>query len=260
MFQGTAYYYAKYRLPYPQKLVDDLRVRTKITGKGQLLDLACGTGRVALSLFPYFNEVWAVDCEPEMIAVGSAIAKQQRIENFHWITSKAEELEISPESLELITIGEAFHRLNQPLIIKRSLEWLIPGYYIATMGCYGITRGIEAWQVILRQVIREWTSEKSVANSKTQQKLIQMRGANHEQKMFEAFGFRDIKTYEFSYPYTWTLDSIIGNLYSTSNYSKQLLGNKKEFEAHLKSALLAYNLEGYYPQIVSFYYTLAKKP
>ena len=36
-------------------------------------------------------------------------------------------VDASPESFELITIGEAFHRLDQRLIAERAMEWLAPG-------------------------------------------------------------------------------------------------------------------------------------
>ena len=69
-FVGTARYYSQYRPPYPRELWEDLRQRTGLTGKGRLLDIGCGPGRVALALSPYFDEVWAVDPELEMINEG----------------------------------------------------------------------------------------------------------------------------------------------------------------------------------------------
>jgi ubiquinone/menaquinone biosynthesis C-methylase UbiE len=70
LFKGTARCYARYRAPPPRELLDDLLVRARIGEHGRLLDLACGPGRVALPVSPAFAEVWAVDQEPEMIAVG----------------------------------------------------------------------------------------------------------------------------------------------------------------------------------------------
>jgi SAM-dependent methyltransferase len=46
LYQGTAEYYDRYRLPYPQALIEDLIARTGVCGQGRLLDLACGTGRL----------------------------------------------------------------------------------------------------------------------------------------------------------------------------------------------------------------------
>src|SRR6266542_2968487 len=48
-FAGTATYYLRYRVPYPEALLLDLVERTGVTGEGRVLDLACGPGRVALA-------------------------------------------------------------------------------------------------------------------------------------------------------------------------------------------------------------------
>src|SRR5579871_1563527 len=63
-FVGTARYYARYRVPYPSTLMQDLVRRAGVTGQGRLLDLACGPGRVAFALAGYFQEIWAIDQEP----------------------------------------------------------------------------------------------------------------------------------------------------------------------------------------------------
>ena len=133
-FAGTAEYYARYRVPYPKTLLDDVRKQAKVTGSGRLLDLACGPGRVALPLSPYFGEAWAVDQEPEMIEVGRAAARRLGVTNLRWTVGRAEDVAAAPGSFELITVGEAFHRLDQPLIAKRALARLAPGCCLVTMG------------------------------------------------------------------------------------------------------------------------------
>jgi ubiquinone/menaquinone biosynthesis C-methylase UbiE len=83
-FAGTAEAYARFRVPYPQLLIDHLRTRAGITGEGRLLDLACGTGQVALALAPHFSEVWALDREAEMLEVGRREAAARGFENVVW--------------------------------------------------------------------------------------------------------------------------------------------------------------------------------
>ena len=109
-FAGAARYYAQYRVPYPQEMIDDLRMRAGITGRGRLLDLGCGPGRVALPLSPYFSEVWAIDREPEMIEVGREEAGRLGTTNLRWMVGRAEDLMAPPGSFELITAGEAWYR------------------------------------------------------------------------------------------------------------------------------------------------------
>src|SRR5262249_9733588 len=73
------------RPPYPPALFDDLRARVPICGSTRLLDVACGTGQVALALAADVGEVWAVDQEPESVAFGREKAGRLGIRNIHWV-------------------------------------------------------------------------------------------------------------------------------------------------------------------------------
>jgi SAM-dependent methyltransferase len=67
LYQGTAGYYEQFRLPYPDAMIADLARRAVPSGRGRLLDLACGTGQLAFPLRDRFTDVWAVDAEPGML-------------------------------------------------------------------------------------------------------------------------------------------------------------------------------------------------
>ncbi len=117
-FAGTAMAYLRHRPPYPKPLLDDLLARMAGRKATALLDLACGPGRVVLDLAAAFDTVWAIDLEPEMIEVGKHEAARRGIGHINWLVGRAEDLELAPSSLDLITIGEAFHRLDQPVIAR----------------------------------------------------------------------------------------------------------------------------------------------
>ena len=68
VFRGTAWYYARYRPGYPPALIQRLAVAAKLDGRSRVLDLACGTGPIAIPLAGYVAEVVAVDREPGMLA------------------------------------------------------------------------------------------------------------------------------------------------------------------------------------------------
>ena len=260
-FAGTAQYYVRYRVPYPQELIDDLKKRTGITGRGMLLDLACGSGRVALRMHPYFREVWAIDLEPEMIDVGREEAKRYGVKNMRWIVGKAEDVEVPPNSFELITIGEAFHRLDQKLIAKRAIEWLLPGHFLAAIGCYSIWSGKEPWQCIIAEKVRKWTSRRAAAAPVDTNQPKPGSSLDHIRSVLHDAGFEDVENYSFVHPNVWTVDSIVGNLYSTSRCSRKILGDSiDEFEADLKRALLSHDSSGRYHENMRFGYTLARKP
>jgi SAM-dependent methyltransferase len=149
-FAGTATYYARYRVPYPVGLLQDLIARAGLTGKGRLLDLACGPGRIALALAAFFREVSAIDREAEMVEVGQHEATQRGVHNIIWMVGKAEDLQAPPASCALITIGEAFHRLDQQRVATHTLQWLQPGGCVAILGGYGLISGTEPWATYCR--------------------------------------------------------------------------------------------------------------
>ena len=56
LYRGSAGYYDRYRLPYPEAMIADLVRRAEVSGRGRLLDLACGTGQLAFPLRSWFCE------------------------------------------------------------------------------------------------------------------------------------------------------------------------------------------------------------
>ena len=259
-FAGTATYYARYRVPYPQALLKHLAERAGVTGEGRLLDLACGPGRVALALVSSFREVWAIDLEPEMIEVGQKEAAQQGVNTITWTVGKAEDVQAPSAWFELITIGEAFHRLDQQLVAKQTLQWLQAGCCLASLGSYGVMEGKEPWQRIVAGIARHWTSRASPSGGGSVQPQPGS-GPEHYELVLRETGFEDVASYQFVEGHDWTIETIIGNLYSTSFCSKNVLGDNSEaFEAELKAALLAHDPSGHYRETMRFGYTIGRKP
>ncbi len=259
-FVGTAAYYARYRVPYPQNLLHDLIRRTNVTGQGRLLDLASGPGRVALAISSSFRDVWAVDREPEMIEVGKAEAMRRGVSNVTWTLGRAEDLRAPADSFELITIGEAFHRLDQRFIAARSLRWLNSGSCLAVIGCSDILSGREAWQRVAVSVAERWTRHAFPSGWATSSAGAS-RGTNNVKQVLTAAAFEDVLSYSFVEPYDWTVDAIIGYLHSTSVCSRRILaGNLPAFDSELRSELHALNSTGIFHERIRFGYTLGRKP
>jgi len=259
-FVGTAQYYAQYRLPYPQSLLGDLRSRARITGEGQLLDLGCGPGRVALALAPFFHEVWAVDPEQEMIDVGREKARECSATNLRWVVGRAEDVQAPPSFFELITIGEAFHRLDQQIVTRRALEWLQPGRSLAILWYVNFWRGYEQWKSVVGEVVFKWTGRRSGTRSSVKSEPVTQQSPTFKEVLLAA-GFESVESYEFRTPHVWTLDSLVGYLHSTSGVSKRVLGEKAEaFGVDLRQTLLAYDPCGQYEETATFGYLLGNRP
>jgi SAM-dependent methyltransferase len=256
LYREAAPYYAQYRVPYPGELLDDVRARAQITGAGRLLDLACGTGEVALALATDFRQVWAVDQEPEMVALGRAKAQRSGATNLLWRVGRAEEVAAPPHSFELITIGAAFHRLDRPLIARRALEWLPPGRCLALLGSNSVWTGQEVWQALAAAVMEKWIGD---ARRGGHGEPDQPRQTHAE--VLQAAGFEDLAEYHFPTAHVWTVDTLLGYLHSTAVASPSVLGARREpFAADVRRALLTYDARGQYHETMDFYYILARRP
>lgn len=255
-FVGTAEYYVKYRPPYPQALISDLVKRARVPRTGTLLDLACGTGRVVLALAPYVGEAWGVDLEPEMLAAAMQLDSRRPPESapIHWIEADAETF-CPPAPVDLITLGDAFHRLDQPKVARHALRWLNPGGALATLGCYNFMGGPEPWQRRVTGIMEEFTGRKLTAAS---------RPAPHthpDEAVLSAAGFQDVATHSFDHVQEWTVDALIGFLHSTSVCSHRVLAERaEEFDDRLRRALASLEPSGIFREVTRFGYTFGRKP
>jgi ubiquinone/menaquinone biosynthesis C-methylase UbiE len=232
LFKGTSNYYSKYRPSYNSKMIEEIINSVSIEQDDILLDLACGPGRLTIPLSKYFKKVFANDWEKEMIEEGEKISKKLEIENIEWICCKAEECIFTPNTLKLITIGDAFHRMDQLKILKNSYKMLKIGGCIALLSSVTVTRGDYEWQEELRKIL-----------------LLHDKRDNEERKKENSTQPWDLYLNEtgyinvFSNIYTdiisLSIDEIIGYLYSMSVYSKTVIGDDYEiFENRIKDKLL----------------------
>jgi len=259
-FAGTASAYLRYRVPYPEAVLQDLIVRAGVTGAGRLLDLACGPGRVALALAPSFREVWAIDREPEMIDAGQREAARRGIHTITWMVGDAEAMHVPPASCELITIGDAFHRLDQQRVATQALLWLQPGCCLATLGSDGIMEVTEPWHRLVVDMVRDWTSRAHPHDDRATRPQPGT-GPAHYELVLRNTGFTEVASQAWVDVHTWTVDTIVGYLYSTSFCSKHVLGpTAGAFEAELRAALLAHDPSGTYRQQMRFGSTIGRKP
>src|SRR5437870_1949472 len=91
-YEGAAWYYSRFRIPYPPVLVAILRENFGLDGTGRLLDLGCGPGSVAIKLAHLFDQIVAVDPEPDMLAEGKAEAGRAGVSNIEWVRASSEDL------------------------------------------------------------------------------------------------------------------------------------------------------------------------
>lgn len=257
-FAGSAEAYARWRPPYPRSMLADLLDRAG-GGREALLDIATGPGRIALDLAPRFARVVALDIEPDMIRVATEQAAARGITNVTWLVEPAEAFDAPAGTFDLVTIGEAFHRLVPDVVAGTAFRVLRPGGCLATLGMDTRFSGDSAWEIAYREVRAPWVARAFPDGFA----LVLPGGALDEADREEALrgvGFVDVQGRDFEETLELRFDDIAGYLASTSLCSRTAIG--PDFDRwidELRSALGASDTSTF-GEHVRWGYTLARKP
>jgi SAM-dependent methyltransferase len=260
LYRGSAWSYDRYRLPYPEVMVSDLARRAGVSGRGRLLDLACGTGQLAFPLRRWFGEVWAVDSEPDMAEVVRAKAAAAGAAGVRPVAAKAETLRAEPGYFELAVIGNAFHRLDRDVVAGRILGWLEPGGHLALCWSASPWTGGAGWQRALASALDRWKAALG-AGSRVPAGWELDRQRHPDPQVLSGAGFEPGGRHEFAVEHRWSLPELAGHIRSTSFLPASVLGGQAAaFDADLAATLGPYSDGGTFTEIVEFAYELARKP
>jgi len=258
LFRGTARYYDEFRVPYPRSLIDDLAARA---GEGGLLlDLACGTGQLSFALHDRYREVWAVDQEPDMVAMVREKAAAAGIGNIRPVTAAAEELAAPAAAFDLAVIGNAFHRLPRERVAASVLRWLRPRRCLALVWSDSPWSGDQPWQQALAATMQRWRARAGTAG-RVPPGYERDRRERPDLVILEQAGFEVVGSYRFSATHDWSPAALAGFLFSTSVMSRLALGeHAAPFEEDLRREMLACAPDGQPRQVIDFGYQLARRP
>lgn len=110
-FTRTVENYVKYRPSYPFAIVEFLQKACQLTSTAVIADVASGTGFLAEIFLKNGNRVIGVEPNADMRKAG-----QQFLRNYPRFTSipaTAEATTLDPHSIDMITVGQAFHWFDQ---------------------------------------------------------------------------------------------------------------------------------------------------
>ena len=257
LYQGTAPFYDRYRPPYPDALFEDLRARLPITGAGRLLDLACGTGQVAVPLAAGFVEAVAVDSEPETVAFARNKHSEGAGSGIRWLVGAAETAPVAGP-FELVAVGTAFHRLDRLVVARRMREWVADDGGVVLLWSAMPSDGEQPWQQELRALITDWM-DSTGSSDRLPPGWDEARAARPDREVLEQTGFTYDGRFEFPRIETWTVESLVGFLYSTSILSRVAVGGATEpFEADVTRRLTPFTEDGTFQCEAVYAYELAR--
>ena len=106
-FSSRVAYYVKHRPDYPDAVLDWLREAAGFTSDTVVADVGSGTGLLAELFLKNGCLVYGVEPNADMRAAGEEYLR--RYPNFRSIDGAAEETTLAAGSVDLISVGQAFH-------------------------------------------------------------------------------------------------------------------------------------------------------
>jgi SAM-dependent methyltransferase len=241
-------------------MLDELLDRVQPSDRGRLLDLACGTGQITFAIAEKFAEVWAVDQEPDMIRVVRDKARAARASHVHAVVSPVEDLDAPPGAFELMAVANAFHRLMRDAVAAKALEWLQPNRHLALLWATSAWAGKAAWQRALACVLSSWRTRFG-ADARVPIDSDWARHTRPDEAVLRAAGFDPLRSSRFPTAHKWSIEALIGFVYSTSFLPRVVVGYHAEaFETDIRRELGRFEPGNELSETIDFAYELARRP
>jgi ubiquinone/menaquinone biosynthesis C-methylase UbiE len=248
LFAGTADYFSKYRPIYPSFLLRFLIDRFTLNGKGKLLDLGCGTGQFTLRFSDWCEEIVGLDIEHEMIEEAQRLHREVRIGTIHWYHGTLEQYKLAHDNrFNLVTIAKAFHWMDRTQILEELYDVVEPGGGVAVIDNYEPDKKLEPWQIRLNEVVKKWYGDERRAGDTA----YEHPSISHEEVLADSRF--EVEVHRFpSYVINWNIESILGNLYSTSYGARRFIeGHIEAFEREVEEALLEVETGGIFKETMN---------
>ena len=237
LYRGIAADFARFRPPYPDAVFAHLRARFHLDGTGRLLDLGCGTGRLALPLARWFEHVVGIDPEPDMLAEAAAAAGRLGVSNATWVNRRASDLGPDLGRFRLITLGQVLHLVEPVQTLEAAARAAEPDGGIAVIDEEHPDVPSNAWRQAVRAAVSPWLADE-------RRSLLQRRDEPDEVLVGRS-PFTRVEVFRLPYRRATDVDRIIGFVASTSSASRVALGDRwPQAEAAMRRVLLEINPAG----------------
>lgn len=211
------------RPPYPE---ETYRILFSLLGEshGKILDVGCGTGKIARTLVKHVGSVDAVDFSQKMIQIGKSLSNGNH-PKLRWIIGPIEDVQLYPP-YRMVTAGASIHWMNWNVVFPRFKKVLATdGYLVIIDG----DRPVGApWHDAELSLIRKYSTNKHYREIDLVQELTD-RGHIH------LIGDKRTAPVTFSQPLT----DYVQSFHSRASMSKENMGaeNVSAFNVELSQIL-----------------------
>jgi SAM-dependent methyltransferase len=230
LYAGSAEYYARGRMPYPQALADALRDALDLDGSGRLLDVGCGPGPLTHLLAPLFAEAVGVDADADMVRV----AERGGAGNERFVHLRAEALPAGLGSFRVVTLAQSFHWFPSDGVATTLREMLEPGGTLVFVGATTHEGDGNVPRAEIAELVERWLGPEKRAG-----RGLRVFG-EEPRNVLDRAGLRNRRDVEIERDETYdrSEDEIVASVFSQSFSAPHLFGTRVgEFEAELRALL-----------------------
>ncbi|MFC3577803.1 class I SAM-dependent methyltransferase [Streptomyces yaanensis] len=260
LFTGTATYYRQFRPGIPEGVTTVLDQITPARPKGprRLLDVGTGTGLVVEALLARFDDIIAIDSDAEMLAAAESALRPRLPGSSRLLLVESTAENFVPPAdwqADLVTICRAFHWLDQGAVLNLLDSQVASDGVVAIFGDNSFWAAGSPWKEAVRDVIKIFLGEERRAGSGT----FQHHNRSYSEIMEES-PFNRVEEVRVPVQRTWTSESILGHLYSTSFAAPHLFGDRlEEFEKAVRNQLAEFSDNDTFPEDNEFLIRLGRR-
>ncbi len=253
-FRSTAAYYTRYRVPYPDSLIQKVAIETGFRAGERLLDLGCGPGQLGIAFARLAGAaVIGMDPEPEMLEAAREAARQEGVAA-EFRQGSSYDLGPGLGPLALTVMGRSFHWMDRAQTLQSLDSLTRNGGAVVLFGDRHISCAPD-WRGLLNELSTRFSPERAAERDKRRS----ADWAPHEAFLLES-PFNDLLRIGVVEKRHLTADDIVGRAFSMSVTSVQALGGRaKAFEAALRSELAALSSGGDYCEYVETFGLIARR-
>ncbi|HTT84883.1 MAG TPA: methyltransferase domain-containing protein [Rhizomicrobium sp.] len=253
-FRANVPFYARYRLGYPEALIERISRNVGLVPGDAVLDLGAGPGLLAIPFAKAGMAVTAIDPEPEMLAELRKAADRQSV-SVDIRCGSSFEMPAGLGPFRLVAIGRAFHWMDRAATIEM-LDGLIgEGGAIALVHDDHPSTAENAWRSVLRDVADRYG--RADASHIREARAEGYR--SHESVLFDS-RFSQLERVGVIIRRERTADDIVGLAHSLSALAPEKLGSRAQaFEAELREELARLSPDNRFTEIAELFALIARR-
>jgi SAM-dependent methyltransferase len=233
LYEGSAEFYARGRMPYPQALADVLRDELGLNGTGRALDVGCGPGKLTVVLAPLFAEVIGIDADAAMVAE----AARHGPENATFRRLRGEELPSDLGMFDVVAFAQSFHWMEQVRVAQTVHAMLRDGGAFVTVGATTHEGDGNVPRREIKELVRSYLGPARRAGQST---IADDGPPWNATEALDAAGFGEPRELHVRAGQTHerSEDDLVASVYSQSSSAPHLFGERlDEFERGLRALL-----------------------